>query len=179
MKFSRLSLGTITLFLAAMFLFGGRQVAFASAEDQVDQAVAVSKNWVAQIDAGKYEESYSFTCTEMRDKTPQDRWIAVLKALRKPWGAVINRKQLSHIYKPNGVPGLNGECMVITYDTSFKNMDPVTEVVVLKWQDGKWRGAGYNAGPKQAVDDTSTTSPPVNPTETQTQTHMKVVPKSQ
>ena len=43
--------------------------------------------------------------------------------------------------------------MVITYDTSFKNMDPVTEVVVLKWQDGKWRGAGYNAGPKQAVDD--------------------------
>ena len=176
MNSSRLSLCTITLFLAAVFLFAGKPDAVASAEDQIDQAVAASKNWVMQIDAGKYEESYAFACGEMHDKTPQDRWIAVLKALRKPWGPVVNRKQLSHVYKPNGVPGLNGECMVITYDTSFKNMDPVTEIIVLKWEDGKWRGAGYNAGPKPTDEDATATPAPVNPTETQTQAHVKAVP---
>jgi hypothetical protein len=176
MNSPRLSFCTILLFLAVVFFYAGRLDAVASAEDQIDQAVAASKNWVAQIDAGKFEESYAFTCSAMRDKTPVDRWVAVLKALRKPWGPVVNRKQLSHIYKPNGVPGLNGECMVVTYDTAFKNLDPATEVVVLKWEDGKWRGAGYNAGPKQTDDTPATTAMP-NPTETHTESHVKPVPQ--
>jgi len=177
MNSTRLSYCTILLFLAAVFLFAGRLDAGASAEDQIDAAVAASKNWVAQIDAGRFEESYAFTCPAMRDKIPEDRWIMVLKALRKPWGPVVSRKQLSHIYKPNGVPGLNGECMVITYDTAFKNLDPATEIVVLKWEDGKWLGAGYNAGPKQ-TDDAPATPPVPNPTETHTENHVKAVPQS-
>ena len=173
---TRLSFCTILLFLAAVFLIAGRVDAVASAEDQIDEAVATSKNWVTQIDAGKYEESYSFACSAMHDKTPQDRWVAVLKALRKPWGPVVDRRQLSLIYKPNGVPGLNGECMVITYDTSFKNLNAATEIVILKWEDGKWRGAGYHAGPKPKDEDTATAPAPPNPTETHTESHVKPVP---
>ena len=177
MNSTRPTFCALSLFLAAVFLFVGRLDAVASAEDQVEEAVVASKNWVAQIDAGGYEESYSFACAAMRDKTPEDRWVAVLKALRKPWGPVVSRKQLSHIYKPNGVPGLNGECMVITYATAFKNLNPATEIVVLKWEDGKWRGAGYNAGPKPS-DDASATPPLPNPTETHTEAHVKPVPQS-
>jgi len=177
MKSSRQSLWVILLFAAALLLVAGRLNAVASAEDQIDEAVAASKNWVTQIDTGRFEESYSFTCSEMHDKTPEDRWILVLKALRRPWGAVVTRKQLSHIYKPNGVPGLNGECMVITYDTSFKNLSPATEIVVLKWEDGKWRGAGYNAGPKQ-TDDAGPPPLPANTTETHTEEHVKAVPQT-
>jgi hypothetical protein len=144
----------------------------ASAEDQVDQAVVASKAWVNAIDAGKYEDSYDFTCDETRTRFPEDRWVEVLKALRRPWGGVVTRQQLSHVYQPHGVPGLDGECVVVTYKTTFKNLDPATEVVVLKWEDGKWRGAGYRAGP--AADANAASSPADNSTtETRTERHLR------
>src|SRR5271155_651357 len=86
------------LFTAACLALFAVLRAHASAEGQVDQAVAASKAWVAQIDAGKYEDSYSFTCTETRSKFPEDRWVDVLKNIRLPWGTVVNRHQLSHVY---------------------------------------------------------------------------------
>jgi hypothetical protein len=174
MKSNRTFLSVV--FVATVCLaFAATSRVHASAEDQVDQAVAVSRNWVGEIDAGKYEDSYSFTCDETRNRFPEDRWVDVLKALRSPWGAMINRQQLSHIYKPNGVPGLEGECMVITYKTAFKNLAPATEVVVLKWEDGKWRGAGYNAG---RTSDTGTVAPASNSTtETHTENHWRAQPQ--
>jgi hypothetical protein len=149
---------------------------FASAEDQVDSALVVSKTWVAQIDAGNYDDSYAFGCGAMHDKVPQDRWNEVLKALRDPWGPVVNRRQISHIYKPNGYEGTSGEFLVITYDTQFKKLDAATEVVVLKWEDGKWRGAGYNAGPKPSSDN-AVQPPPNSTTETHTEDHVKPQPQ--
>ena len=90
--------------LAGIFcvLFAAMPKAVASAEDHIDNAVVTSKAWVAQIDAGQYDDSYAFGCGAMHDKVPQDRWAQVLKALRAPWGTVVSRKQVSHIYKPNG-----------------------------------------------------------------------------
>jgi hypothetical protein len=162
---------------ATSLVFATSFRAQASAEDQVDQAVAISKTWVSQIDAGKYEDSYSFTCDETRDRVSEDRWVDVLKALRPPWGAVIDRHQMSHVYKPNGVPGLNGECVVITYSTKFKNLDSATETVVLKWEDGKWRGAGYHAAP--TVDPNAAPAPVAeNPTKTYTEPHARPEPSS-
>jgi hypothetical protein len=149
----------------------------ASAEDQIESGLTVSKAWVGQIDAGQYDASYSFGCDAMHDKVPSDRWEEVLKALRTPLGPVVNRKQISHIYKPNGFEGTSGEFLVITYDTSFAHLDTAMEVVVLKWEGGKWRGAGYNAGPKPTPDDGSAPPEPTSTTETQTQEHVRPVPQ--
>jgi hypothetical protein len=167
------------LFLAAIFcfLFATMPKVLASAEDQIDNALVASKTWVAQIDAGRYDESYAFGCGAMHDKVPQDRWAQVLKALRTPWGPVLSRKQLSHIYKPNGYEGSEGEYMVITYDTSFKRLGAAKEVVVLKWEDGKWRGAGYNAGAQSSPDDGSAPPSPPSTTETHTESHVKPNPQ--
>ncbi|HEX4139997.1 MAG TPA: DUF4019 domain-containing protein [Candidatus Methylacidiphilales bacterium] len=148
----------------------------ASAEGEVDQAVAASKAWVAQIDAGKYEDSYSFACTETRAQFPEDRWVSVLKTIRAPWGDMLNRHQLSHVYQPNGVKGLEGECMVITYNTNFKNLANATETVVLKWEDGHWRGAGYFAG--VPPDPNAPPPTPAYTTEVQTDEHVKAPPQS-
>jgi hypothetical protein len=150
----------------------------ASAEDQIDNGLIVAKAWVAQIDAGKYDESYSFACDAMRDKVTQKEWETVLKALRIPWGPVVSRKQISHVFKPNGLEKLEGECLVITYDTSFKNLPAAIEVIVLKWEDGKWRGGGYNAGPKPNDDDSAPASTE-SQTETHTEPHVKPVPQAQ
>ena len=136
-----------TLFFTACLALLTTFHVHASAEDQIGQAVTSSQAWVTQIDSGKFEDSYSFTCEETRNKFPEDRWVEVLKTIRTPWGGVVDRHQLSHVFKPNGVPGLDGECVIITYNTNFKNLSNATETVVLKWEDGQWRGAGYFAGP--------------------------------
>ena len=179
MKTARPPLFKSVLFLAAIsgFFFAAVPKVLASAEDQVDNALTAAKAWVAQIDAGQYDESYAFGCDAMHEKVPQDRWVVVLKTLRTPWGPVVSRKQINHMYKPDGVPGLEGECMVITYDTSFKRLGPATEIVVLKWEDGKWRGAGYNAQAKPSPDDESAPSTPPATTEIHTDPHVKPEPQ--
>jgi hypothetical protein len=181
MKSARRSLLKSISFLAgiACLLVAATPKAFASAEDHIDDSLAVSKAWVAQIDAGQYDESYDFGCDAMHDKVPQDRWAAVLKALRAPWGAVVSRTPVSHIYKSNGVDGLEGECVVITYDTAFEKLGPATEIVVLKWEGGKWRGAGYNAQPKPPPDDGSAPQSPSSTTEVHTESHVTPEPQSQ
>jgi hypothetical protein len=161
----------LCLFFAAM------PKVFASAEDQIDNALAVSKVWIGLIDAGQYEESYAFGCDAMHDKVPQNRWASVLKALRGPWGPVTNRKQISHVYKGTGYEGVSGEFMVITYDSAFKKVDAATEIVVLKWEGGKWRGAGYNAGAKAPPEDGSQAQTTTSATETRTDPHVKPQPK--
>jgi hypothetical protein len=169
-----------TTFLAAILclFFTATSQAFASAENEVDSAVAVAKTWVGQIDAGQYEDSYAFGCEAMHNKVPQDRWAEVLRSLRSPWGAVTSRKQISHIYKGDGYEGTPGEFMVITYDSSFKKVDSAKEVVVLKWEGGKWRGAGYNVGAKStASDDGSQTQLQQSATETHTDPHYKPQPQ--
>ena len=167
------------LFLAGILclLFATMPKALASAEDQIDNALVASQAWVAQIDAGQYDESYAFGCGEMHDKVPQDRWAAVLKALRAPWGPVASRKQINHIYKPNGYEGSEGEYLVITYDSSFQKLSSATEVVVLKWEGGKWRGAGYNAEAKAPADNGSDAPETSSPTETHTEPHVKPPPQ--
>ena len=168
------------LLLAGLFCFliTATSRVRAGAEDQIEGALSAAKAWVAQIDAGQYDESYAFGCDDLHDKVPQDRWEQILKALRAPWGSVVNRQQIRHDYKPNGFEGTEGEFMVITYDTSFQKNNAVTEVVVLKWDGGKWRGAGYNAGPKATPDDGSTPQPPPSSTtETHTEEHVKPQPQ--
>ena len=161
--------------LAGFFcvLFVAMPKAHASSEDHLDSALVASTQWLAQIDAGQYDESYDAGSEAMHSKVQENTWSAVLKSLRAPWGAVVNRKQTSHIYKPNGYEGSEGEFMVITYDTSFKKLTPATEIVVLRWEDGKWRGAGYNARATVTPQQASDVPPPSSTTETETEHHVK------
>lgn len=152
--------------------------AFASAEDHVTDGLTISQSWIGQIDKGQYDESYAAASGEMHDKVPHDRWSLILKSLRAPWGSVVNRQQLRHIYKPNGFEGAEGEFLVITYNTSFQKLDAAKEVVVLRWEDGKWRPAGYNGGPVGNPDSQAgDSSNPNGSTEVHTQDHMKAVPQ--
>ena len=169
----RIRLPFVFAFVACFALTAAVRV-HASAEEQIDRAVAVSQAWVGQIDSGKYEDSYSFTCDETRDKFSEDKWVDVLKAIRKQWGGVVDRHQLSNVYKPHGVKGLDGECVVVTYNTNFKNLNNATEQVVLKWEDGQWRGAGYYAG---VTPDPNAPAPTPNYTQ-ETQTDEHVTPQS-
>ncbi|SRR5260221_1686485 len=141
--------------------FAASPRSFASADDHTDEALATAQAWVGQIDAGKYDASYEAAGDALHEKVDLTKWVAVLQTLRTSWGAVVSRKQTSHIYKPNGFGGVEGEFMVISYETSFKKLESGMEFVVLRWEDGKWRAAGYSGGPKpsQTTDDQTPTPP--------------------
>ena len=147
----------------------------AQADDNIGNAPAVSEQWIKQIDNGKYEESYQAGCHAFHDKVTQEKWVLVLKTIRGIYGEVLGRKQISCLYKPDGFDGLEGECVILTYDTSFKKFPDAMEMVVLKKEDGSWHGAGYNAGPK--VNPNSNEAPP-SATETESHTTSSPAPNS-
>lgn len=134
--------------LGSVLLLVSAPNGLAQSDDHVNNALSAAEAWVHQIDNGHYDESYQTGSTAMHDKLPQDRWEQVLRTFRTPWGAVVTRREISHVDKPYGYQGAEGEFMVITYETTFQKLDPAVEVITLKWEEGKWRGAGYWAGPK-------------------------------
>jgi hypothetical protein len=45
---------------------------------------------------------------------------------------------------------MEGECVVIKYNSVFSVIGPALEVVVMKREAGQWRGAGYNVQPQSS-----------------------------
>ena len=146
---------------------------FASDDNNTGNALEMAKVWVAKIDAGDYEGSYLNSSSLMHEKVPENKWLLVMKTLRTPWGTVVSRRVTSHVYKPDGYLKEPGEFMIVSYDTSFKNLADAEEVIVLKRENGKWCAAGYNGGPKQQADTTATDSSNAPTTETETLPHVK------
>ena len=120
---------------------------FAASDDNVAAGLAAARGWAEMIDAGRYEQSYSVSSDALRTKIDETKWTAVLKTFRDSWGPVVTRKETNHVFRPNGFEGTEGQFLVITYDTSFKTVGELMEVVVMRWDNGKWEGAGYNGGP--------------------------------
>lgn len=142
-------LKALRIFLCSVMALAAVHRAHADADPaMVNEAVAAAHGWLAQIDAGKYEDSYNEGCLAFHNKVTQGQWTTVLKSLRPPLGTVVSRKVVKTEYKPDGLEGLTGECMVITYNTAFSKVPVDLEIVVLKREDGQWRGAGYNAQPQ-------------------------------
>jgi hypothetical protein len=126
-----------------------------------DEALVAAKAWIAQIDAGNYAGSYAAGCRDFHNRVTEDKWVMVLQTFRPSYGKVISRREASHIYKEDGIKGLDGECMIIIYNTSFSRLQNGYEQVILKLEDGQWRGAGYEAGPKPSDQPVSNNEPDV------------------
>jgi hypothetical protein len=119
-------------------------------DNRTKEAESAAQHWLAEIDSGKMEESYDDGCTAFQLKVGKQQWITVLKALRPSIGNVSSRTLQSAEYKPDGFEGLEGECVVIKYNSVFTVIGPALEVVVMKRENGQWRGAGYNAQPQSS-----------------------------
>jgi hypothetical protein len=126
-------------------------------------AVAAAQQWIAEIDTDKVDESYDQGCTAFHNKVTRQQWITVLRALRPSIGHVSKRTEQSADYKPDGFEGMEGECVVIKYATTFSVIGPATEVVVMKREDGAWRGAGYNVQPQLQQPDQNPPAPSDQP----------------
>jgi hypothetical protein len=148
--FSCFSLRTGLLFalLASAVFVSGSIPASAGQEDHVNDGIRVADAWLAQIDAAQYDLSYQQGAATLHQNVPEGKWILILKTVRPQYGPLISRKQVSHVYRPDGFQGFDGECIVLAYDSEFKRISPAAEIVIIKWEDGRWRPASYFLGVK-------------------------------
>jgi hypothetical protein len=113
----------------------------------------------------------------MHEKVPQDRWDLILRVERTPKGKVVSRAETGRSYKPNGFEGTDGEFMILTYATTFANSPNQIEQVVLRREDGVWKGAGYVLGPLGA-EAAAEHAPDSSTTTTSTTTSTSTIPSS-
>lgn len=131
----------------AAFLIGGTLLfcGSASAEQQYeDAAVTVASSWLAVVDAGSYDQSWTQAATYFQSAVNREQWHQAMKSVRQPLGDTVSRAVMRATYTTE-LPGApDGEYVVIQFDTSFENKRNAVETVTpMRDADGTWRVAGY------------------------------------
>ncbi len=135
---------TLTVLLMIIsFTFSSLQILAAAGSPQ-EKAQAAAEEWLALVDAAKYQESWESAASFFKNAVLQDTWQRQMQAFRQPLGKLISRKLKSakHTKTLPGAP--DGEYVVIQYETSFAHKKSAVETVTpMLDKDGEWRVSGY------------------------------------
>lgn len=108
---------------------------------------SAARAWLALVDAGQLDESWTEAGSIFRAQVTQERWSQMVTPVREPLGAVISRK-VRAIQATGTLPGMpDGEYEVIEFDTSFEKMNATVETVTVVHEDGRWAVIGYYVRP--------------------------------
>ncbi len=113
-------------------------------ESHEDAAVSAARAWLAVVDAGNYDQSWSETAAYFRSAIGQEQWRQAMEGVRRPLGGALGRDLKGATYATE-LPGApDGEYVVIQFNTSFENKRSAVETVTpMRDPDGNWRVAGY------------------------------------
>ncbi len=130
------------LCLALLLVLALAATAWAGQKEQ--EALRSARAWLALVDAGRYQESWSRAAALLKRAVPLVTWQRQLKAVREPLGKVKSRRLLTASYR-RSLPGApDGHYVVIQFQTSFSRKKQAVETVTpLRGADGAWRVAGY------------------------------------
>ena len=108
-----------------------------------DQAQSAAAEWLALVDDGKYEASWSSSSAFFKNAVSVEQWGKMMGAYRKPLGKVGARKLFfsKEVKKLPGAPDAD-YCLLI-YRTSFENKKSSVETATFMLENGSWRAAGY------------------------------------
>ena len=130
------------LILLGLMLTG---VSFAQSGTETEPAaVSVALKWLAEVDEGKYGDSWNDTAGYFKNAVTKAQWVQSLQSVRKPLGKLISRaiKDATHTTSLPGAP--DGEYVVIQFQTSFENKKSAIETITpMMDPDGVWRVSGY------------------------------------
>ena len=112
--------------------------------DAEKQAIAAAESWLAQVDDGKYGESWDAAAEYLKNAVMKDDFVKSLTAARKPLGKLKSREVQSKEYRTS-LPGApDGEYVIIQFKTSMENKKSAIETVTpMLGKDKKWRVSGY------------------------------------
>ncbi len=113
-------------------------------EETTQHAVEVAEQWLAMVDAGNYDKSWTKAASLFQKAIPQEQWVQRVSAVRDPIGTLKSRKVDSSSYETS-LPGApDGEYVVIQFASSFEHKTEAVETVTpMLDSDGEWRVSGY------------------------------------
>jgi DNA-binding CsgD family transcriptional regulator len=113
-----------------------QDAAVAAAQSEV---VRSARDWLAMVDAKRWDESWRATGESFRKNNTAKVWADVSEQGRVPLGAVISRADLSQETVPAPPHGYE----MVKFRTSFANKPGATETLSLVREGGAWRVVGY------------------------------------
>jgi hypothetical protein len=116
----------------------------ARAADSDQPAIDAANAWLALVDAGKYEDSWTAAAGYFKKSVTKEQWAGAAQAARQPLGALVSRKVSTHTAATT-LPGApDGHYVVIQYDSVFANKKSAVETVTPMLEpDGTWHVSGY------------------------------------
>jgi Protein of unknown function (DUF4019) len=112
-----------------------------AAEEQAAQRQALG--FLSYLDAGRFADSYAYTSGLLRAKAGQPTFVQDLQRDRSPLGAKQSRKLLDSTYSTSLQGQPVGQYVVLQYNSDFANKKQAVETVVLSFENGYWRVAGW------------------------------------
>jgi hypothetical protein len=100
--------------------------------------------WLAQVDAGKYGDSWTSAGATFKNAVTQEKWQEAVKRVRDQVGAFKSRTKsnAAPMTNPPGAPP--GEYVIFQYSATFEQRATATETVTAVHEtDGTWRIVGY------------------------------------
>ena len=126
--------------------------AFASEEEDINQAVEAAQLWLAIVDAGKYGESWDRAAPTLQKGIEKMKWEQAVGNVRKPIGAVKSRILMKGADAPRLAKLPIGDAVVIQFATAFDKLAPAIETVTpFREQGGAWQVSGYYIKPAAAT----------------------------
>jgi DNA-binding CsgD family transcriptional regulator len=139
----------ISLAIAALALSGAPQAAQHRAHPRTAEsrpaAVAESpvteaaRQWLALVDAQKWQESFAGTAKSFQTLNTLDMWQSASVGGRVPLGRVVTRRLAGE----ESVPGPPNGYQVVRFRTDFATKPGATETLSLAREGDGWRVAGY------------------------------------
>jgi len=104
----------------------------------------IARDWLALVDAGRYEDSWKAAGAKLRLSASPARWGEAVAKGRAPLGPLVKRTILQTQFTRTfpGVP--EGDYAVVIFRVAYAKKDDGDETVTLEHEaDGAWRVIGY------------------------------------
>jgi D-alanyl-D-alanine carboxypeptidase len=115
--------------------FIGREVS----SNEQDNLKQFATSWLNLIDTERYAESWRQLGTKLKAKYSESSWSSALHPLLSQAGKIKKRTFRSVHYSD-----LQGETVVVEFDSSFANVKMGKETVTMTQEDGQWKVIGYS-----------------------------------
>lgn len=113
-----------------------------SAPTPDSQVVDTARQWLALLDAGRWDESYRLTGTAFQKLNTLEVWTSASEHARVPLGAMVSRTLIGQENLP--APPFGYE--VVKFRTRFVGKADTVETVTLERENGSWRIVGVTIG---------------------------------
>lgn len=138
----------ITLLFAALALSAPEpttptvqtQAAAATASIAESDATRAARDWLALVDARKWQESWAATGDSFRKVNSVANWQAAAEQVHARLGPALSRELLADISTPAPPNGFR----IVRFHTSFANNHASTETLSLNREGDSWRVVGIS-----------------------------------